>query len=91
MRWESIEEAKPRQRASGGPLGGDALGPLWVIAGRETATAQVISRWENIGPFLALSRPSGRGFTCMLNYFPPSVRTYGSALINSIPFAFLFP
>jgi hypothetical protein len=74
MRHEGIKEAKPRQRASGGPLGGGASGPLWVIAGRDTAGAQVISRWEGIGPFLALSQPSGKGFTCMLNYFPPSVR-----------------
>jgi hypothetical protein len=84
MRWESIQEAKPRQRATGGPLGGDASGPLWVVAGRETAAAQVISHWEGIGPFLALSRPSGKGFTCILNYFPPSVRDYSSILISTV-------
>ena len=59
-------------RASGGPLGVDAVGPLWVNGGRETAGAQTLSAWPGIGPFLALAQPSNAGLTCLLNYFPPS-------------------
>lgn len=72
VRWDGVHEAKPRMRASDGPLGVDAVGPLWVNGGRETAGAQTLSAWPGIGPFLALAQPSNAGLTCLLNYFPPS-------------------